>query len=155
MFLPKTGILETLRLPFGYLGHNFCDPGSRVARNGHTGDQMSIFIDFRLHLGTLLAPTLETFLWFFCDLGCQNGSSFQVHVFSDPGMEIVPESSGCMCYNQDKTLWFWVVSLFPLIHWFGVWRDDFRCHFDTFWWPWGHFFWFLRVLETGLKFDDF
>ncbi len=34
-------------------------------------------------------------------------------------------------------------------------RDDFRCDFDAFWWAWGHILWFLRVLETGLKFNDF
>ena len=48
-----------------------------------------------------------------------------------------------------------MISLFLLIHWFGVLREGFGLHFCVFWWPWGHFFWFLRVLETGLKFYDF
>ena len=34
-------------------------------------------------------------------------------------------------------------------------EDGFRCLFSDFWWIEGTFFWFLRVLETGLKFDDF
>ena len=30
------------------------------------------------------------------------GDSFQVHVFGDPGMEMMPECSGCMCLNHHK-----------------------------------------------------
>ena len=31
------------------------------------------------------------------------GDGFQVHVLSDPGMEMMPECSGCMCYNHGNT----------------------------------------------------
>ena len=31
------------------------------------------------------------------------GDCFQVHVFSDPWMEMMPDCRGCMCYNQSKT----------------------------------------------------
>ena len=44
-----------------------------------------------------------------------------------------------------------MILLFQLIHWFSVLRERFRSHFDVFWWPWGYFFWFLRVLETHLN----
>ena len=71
--------------------------GSRGTPNGHTETQKSTFIDFRDHLGTLLGPILETF----CDSSViwdtKMGDSFQVHVFSDPGMEMMLESDGCMC----------------------------------------------------------
>ena len=30
------------------------------------------------------------------------GDGFQVYVFGDPGMEMMPESGGCMCYNHGK-----------------------------------------------------
>ena len=43
-------------------------------------------------------------------------------------------------------------STFSVNLWPG---DGFRWVFSDFWLPLGHFFWFLRVLETGLKFDDF
>jgi len=31
------------------------------------------------------------------------GDGFQVHVFGDPGMEVMPECSVCMCYKHHKT----------------------------------------------------
>ena len=76
---------------------------------------MWIFIDFRVILGVswdaLWAP--------FCDLsviwGANLGDCFQVHVFGDPGMEMIPESGSCMCYNHNQNLVCLVVSLFPLI----------------------------------------
>ena len=34
--------------------------------------------------------------------GVEMGDGFQVHVFSDPGMEMMPECSGCMCYKPSK-----------------------------------------------------
>ena len=71
--------------------------GSRGTPNGHIEDQMSVFIDFRVHLGTLLGPTLETFLRFSVILNAKMGHSFQVHVFSDPGMEMMLKSNGWMC----------------------------------------------------------
>jgi len=74
-----------------------------------------IFSDFRIILGvpwgSLLAP--------FCDLSvildAKMGDCFQVHIFGDPGMEMMPESGGCMCYNHSKTEvfeWFHVFHLF-------------------------------------------
>ena len=43
--------------------------GSRGAPNGHTERQMSICIDFWIHFGSLLGPTLGT-------IGCQSGRQF-------------------------------------------------------------------------------
>ena len=71
--------------------------GSRGTPGGHTGGQMSFFIDFRVHLGRLLGPTFETFLSFSLIWGAKVADSFQVHVFDDPEVEIALESSGCMC----------------------------------------------------------
>ena len=34
------------------------------------------------------------------------GDRFQVHVFGDPGMEMMPECNGCMCYNPNKRMCF-------------------------------------------------
>ena len=76
---------------------------SRGTPNGHTEVQMSIFIDFRVHLMSLLGPTLETFLRFSVIWDAKMGGSFQVRVFGDPGMEMIPGCSGCMCYNHGKT----------------------------------------------------
>ena len=70
---------------------------SRGTPNGHIEDQMSVFIDFRVHLWILLGPTLETFLRFSVILNAKMGHSLQVHVFSDPGMEMMLKSDGWMC----------------------------------------------------------
>ena len=55
---------------------------------------MSTFIDFRVDLGSLLGPTLGTLLRYSVSWGGQMGDSFQVHVFGDPGMEMMPECNG-------------------------------------------------------------
>ena len=47
--------------------------------------------------------------------GGKMGDSFQVHVFGDPGMEIMLECNGCMCYKHCKNNMFSTISLFPLI----------------------------------------
>ena len=74
--------------------------GSRGTPNGHTEAQMSIFIDFRVDLGSLLELTLAPFCCFSVILGIKMGDSFQVHVFGDPGMEMMSECRGCMCLNH-------------------------------------------------------
>ena len=40
------------------------------------------------------------------------GDSFQVHVFGDPGMEMMLECDGCMCINHRKNCHFLMVSFF-------------------------------------------
>ena len=72
----------------------------------HLEVQESIFIDFKVHFGSLLGVKLETFLRFFCAWGSQMGDGFQVHVFDDPEVEMLPESGGCMCYNHNKNCGF-------------------------------------------------
>ena len=42
------------------------------------------------------------------------GDSFQVQVFGAPGMEIMPECNGCMCYNPIKTMCFERFNFFYL-----------------------------------------
>ena len=110
--------------------------GSRGTPNGHTEAQLSVFINFRVDLGSLLGFTLGTILWFSMTWGGRMGDSFQVHVFGDQG--------GCMCYNHNKTNVFCMVSLFLLTHWFGVLREGFGSHFDIFGDPGGTFSDFLR-----------
>ena len=151
--LRKTVILETLRFLFGYLGHHFGDPGVQGDTQWTPWGPDLHFIDFGMDLGTLLESTLGTISWLSVIWGGRMGDRFQVHVFSDPGMEMMPECNGCMCYNHSKNNVFWMISLLLLIHWFGVLRQRFRSHFDSFWWPWDHLFWFLRVLEIGLKIE--
>ena len=58
--------------------------GSRGAPNGHTEGQMSIFINFRAHFGSLLGPTLVTIVRFSVIWDVKMGESFQVHLFGDP-----------------------------------------------------------------------
>ena len=70
--------------------------------NGHTEAQMSIFIDFMVDLGSLLGFILGTNLCFSVIWGGKMGDSFQVHVFGDPGMEMMPECNGCMCQKHCK-----------------------------------------------------
>ena len=60
VFIPKTVILEAFRFILGTWGIIFVIMGSRGAPNGHIEGQMSIFIDFRIHFGSLLGPTLCT-----------------------------------------------------------------------------------------------
>ena len=82
--------------------------GSRGTPNGHTEAQMSIFIDFRLDLGSLLGLTLAPFCCFSVILDTKMGDKVQVHVFGDPGMEMMPECTGCMCLNHCKTVLFFL-----------------------------------------------
>ena len=62
--------------------------GARGTPNGHLEVQLVIFIDFRVHFGGLLGPTLETLsvIW-----GTKVGDSFQVSFFDDLWMEMIPE----------------------------------------------------------------
>ena len=59
--------------------------------------QESIFIDFLMDVGNFLGPTLEHFRDLSVIWDAKVGGSFQVHVFGDPGMEMLPECGGCMC----------------------------------------------------------
>ena len=96
--------------------------GSRGTPNGHSEVQMSIFIDFRVDLGSLLGPTLAIILWFSGILDTKMRDSFQVRVFGDPGMEMMPECMGCMCLNHTKTAvfeWFHFFHLFSNLESWG------------------------------------
>ena len=64
----------------------------------------SSFIDFRVDLGSLLGPTLDTFFCFSVIWGAKVGDGFQVHVFGDPGMEMMPECNGVCAINIVKTV---------------------------------------------------
>ena len=89
--------------------------GSRGTPNGHTEVQMSVFVDFRTHLGTLLGHTLDTCLRFSVIWDVQMEDSFQVHAFSDPGAEMMLTPDGWMCQTRLKTRFvegFHVVDLF-------------------------------------------
>ena len=48
-------------------------------------------------------PLRVRFFKFSVIWGSKMGDSFQVHVFGDPGMEMMPECSGCMCLNHIKS----------------------------------------------------
>ena len=64
---------------------------------------MSIFIDLGWILGVPWDPLWGHFRHFSVIWGGKVGDSFQVHVFDDPGLEMLPECGGCMCYNHSKT----------------------------------------------------
>ena len=73
----------------------------------------------------------------FCDFsviwGAKIGDSFQVHVFGDPGMEMMPDCGGCMCLKHSKYCVFTMISLFQVfsVNWCP--GGGFRCHFGHFW----------------------
>jgi len=77
---------------------------------------VSIFIDFRVIFGLSWDPLWAHFCDFSVIWGAKMGDSFQVHVFGDPGMEMTPECSVCMCYIHSKNYGFREMSLFPLFH---------------------------------------
>ena len=77
--------------------------GCRGTPNGHIGVQVFIFVDFRMPLGSLLGPHWRHFSDLLLIWSVKMGDGFQVHFFSDPGMEMMPECRGLMCLNQDKT----------------------------------------------------
>ena len=51
-------------------------------------------------------------------------SDFQVHLFDDLGVEILPKSNGCMRCNCSRNCCFREVSLFTFIHKCCVPRED-------------------------------
>ena len=123
----KMGVYLYLRLSFwrpsgcflGAWGTILVIMGSRGTPNGHTEGQMSIFIDFRIHFGSLLGPTLGTIGWFSVILDVKVGDSFQIYFLCDPGMEMMPEFRGWMCLNHGKFNGFWRISLLSPIQRFG------------------------------------
>ena len=70
--------------------------GSSGTPNGHIVAQMFVFIDFRLDLESLLGSSLGTILRFSVTWGGTMGDKVQVHVFRDPGMEMMPECNGVL-----------------------------------------------------------
>ena len=80
--------------------------GSRGTPNGHTEAQMSVFIDFKMDLGSLLGPTLGTILRFSVIWDDKKGVSFQVHGFSDPGMESCQNAMAACAITIVKTMCF-------------------------------------------------
>ena len=50
-----------------------------------------------VHFGSLLGRTLGTIGRFSLIWDVKVGDSFQVHVFDDPGVEMLRECNGCMC----------------------------------------------------------
>jgi len=65
-----------------------------------------MFIDFRVIFGVSWDPLWAPVCDFSVIWGAKVGDSFQVHVFVDPGLEMMPECSGCMCYKHNKTEFF-------------------------------------------------
>ena len=74
--------------------------------------------DFRMHLGSLLGPTLGTF----CDFSMILGAKV-----------MMPECSSCMCLNHCKNYVFFYDFTFPTfsVNWCP--GGGFRCHFGDFW----------------------
>ena len=64
---------------------------------------MCIFNDFRVIVGVSWGSLLAPFCDFSVIWGAKMGDCFQVRVFGDPGMEMMPDCRGCMCYNHSKT----------------------------------------------------
>ena len=85
-------------------------------------------------MGRVLGLTLDIFVWDISVIwGDKMGDSLQVHVLGDPGMEVMPESGGCMWYKRCKNNDFRDISLLPLSHEFSVSREGFRLYFRVFW----------------------
>ena len=79
----------------------------------------------------------DQFWDYFCDFsliwGAKVGDSFQVHLFSDLGLEMVPESGDCMCYNHCKKLRF--LHGFVFSTYLQIWclREGLGSDFGVFW----------------------
>ena len=73
----------------GPLGTVLVVLGPKGAPKRHTEAQMSIFIDFSGILGASWDPLWAQFCDFSVIWGGKMEDWFQVHVFSDPGMEIM------------------------------------------------------------------
>ena len=61
---------------------------------------------------------------------------FQVHVFSDPWMEMMPDCRGCMCYNLSKTdvfEWFHFFHFFTKLVSQGLVLGAFLVTFGDLW----------------------
>ena len=81
----------------GTWGTIFVTMGSREAPNGHIEGQMLIFIDFRVHFGRLLEPTLGTIASFSVIWDVKVGDSFQVHVLVIQGGKCCQNAeAGCV-----------------------------------------------------------
>ena len=63
-----------------------------------------------LILGFILGSSWDLLWRPFCDCSviwdAKMDGSFQVNVFSDPGMEMMVEPDGCICYNHSKNCGF-------------------------------------------------
>ena len=126
--------------------------------NGHLEVLISILLTFRDDLGTLLGSTLHifvNFLWF----GLAKWETALRPMFlMNLGWKYCLNALAVCARSNVKTVvfdWFLFFHLFRLIHEFNDLRDGFRGHFEWFWWPSADFFWFLKVLDTCLKVDDF
>ena len=71
---------------------------------------MCIFIDFTVILGVSWEPRWIPFCDFSVICCAKMGDCFQVHVFGDPGMDMMPKCNGCI-----KT---YVFELFHVFHYF-------------------------------------
>jgi len=74
----------------GTLRDHFGDPGVTGTPNRHLEVQVSIFINFRVYFRV----SWDSLWVHVCDFsviwGANIGDSFQVHVFGDPGIEMMP-----------------------------------------------------------------
>ena len=117
--------------------------GSTGTPNRHLEVQVSIFIDLRIIWGLSWDPPWAPFCDFSVILGAKIGDSFQVHVFGDPGMEMMPECSVCMCCEHSKNNCYRDISLFTNLLSRGmvlgtilVYFGDLGTTFSDFWGPW-------------------
>ena len=76
--------------------------GSKGSPNRHLEVQVCFFIDFRNILGGPWESLWVPFCDFSVTLGAQMTDCFQVHVFGDPGMEMMLDCGGCMWLNHSK-----------------------------------------------------
>ena len=83
----------------GALSDHFGDQGIQGVTQQAPG---CIFCDFRIIWGVPWESLWAPFCDFSVTLGAKMGDCFQVHVFGDPGMEMMPECRGCMCHNHSK-----------------------------------------------------
>ena len=77
--------------------------GSKGSPNRHLEVQVCIFNDFKIILGVPWESLWGHFSDFSVIWDAKMEDCFQVHVFSDPWMEMMPDCRGCMCYNHGKT----------------------------------------------------
>ena len=161
-FLAQSGHLGPGGSILGTLGDRLGDPGILGHTPGLTWESRPGFYlilgGFWVPLGTHFGVILVTFSWFGVKQTRKMTSKVGTLAYLSKSDEIVPPQSHPTCNpieparaDRMSAVFLKRIKKSPTSHQ----NEGFGWHFGVFWWPWVHFFWFVGVLEVGLKCDDF